>query len=241
MRTSSPPAGCTWCIQPGRSQSGRRPVETQDGRRGRPRPTRRSACRAARPRRVRQPTPASPPATAGSSRVRARAAWPARRSSAHRSRGEHRRHLTHRPQVAGDGAGDLRAADARQVVDVELRDLPARSAARTSVSTGYPPRWWRTPSARRASVRATRSGPTSAMVVPVTRETRRASTRFATRAVSGHAAARHWPPPPDDEIGTARECPALASTFSGSTVPSQSQKATKSAVAASSPAWQAAP
>ena len=79
--------------------------------------------------------------------------------------------------------------------------------------------------------------------VPVTRRTRQASTRLAIRACSGHDRQLRRATAGHDQVGPPVQRPAAASALSsaGSIEASQSQNATTSAVAASSPAWQAAP
>src|SRR5882757_1690061 len=85
-------------------------------------------------------------------------------------------------------------------------------------------------------------GPRSCRLSPVRRRTRRASSRLARRACAGQArnvVGRRRPRTRSarpDSTGAARY-----GSSPGSSEPSQSQKQTTSAVAASSPAWQAAP
>lgn len=115
------------------------------------------------------------------------------------------------------------------------------SAARTTISNGHPNLLSVIPSPRRPSRFAARMGPRSWMRTPQRLRTRRASSRLAMRAWTGQEprCARLRP-----RVRSARPS-ATGSTTLGrsapSSEPSASMKQTNSAVAAVSPAKQAAP
>ena len=187
---------------------------------------------------------------AASSPGRARAPWPARSRSPSGPVGigassvDRRAHVADGPPDAERRAGHLGAAAARQVVDRDLarsarrRRRPGRPSRPDSRTAGRV-----SPSPSRSSRRAARIGPMSCSRSPVRRRIRRRQRpvghpELPRERHRGPVAAR-----PSTRSAVARRAPGptTRASWRGSRLASASITATTGAVAASRPAWQAAP